>query len=609
MTGLAMTRRALVGLGIWIALVVVPAAAPAAAAAEWHPAPIYGGDIRSLVVVPENPDTLLAGTSAGQVYLSQNGGRSWQDAGASLPFPGWVVSKLVFDPNKPTRVWAALWGVWGSGQVAYSDDLGKRWSARSAGLPDEPVYTLALVPGKEGRLYAGTLSGVYGSEDGGGSWKHLTGDLADMAKVTSLYVDPIETDMVIAGTWRQAYRSEDGGRTWAGVFQGMVLDTEVFSLTPIPDHPGEIWASTCGWVYQTVDRGNTWTRFKTGLDERRTVSFAPLPDGRLLAGTVSGLYASTDVGRSWVRIGDPALSVMSIAVDRARPDRIVLGTEGSGVWLSNDGGKFFQRTSKGMTNTRIAALAAAGDDLLVAVNHAGPISGVHVSHDRGKTFDGLFAPIPTVVDLTVHKGRPYAATERGLYQRLGQDWHRVPELGDGRIEQVLSDGTALVARTATKLYELRGDKFVEKPFKHNAPRSAALLAGALWVTDDKGLYRLTADANHTILTPAANGGRLERLADRLLLWGPEGAWTRKDSADALWVELPAKPNRVVPTGDARYPVLLITGDRAALFDRETKTVKPVDLPVLARDVTAALILDGKLMVGTSGYGVLVEGME
>jgi photosystem II stability/assembly factor-like uncharacterized protein len=604
-----MTRRALVGLGIWIALVVVPAVA---SAAEWHPAPIYGGDIRSLVVVPENPDTLLAGTSAGQVYLSQNGGRSWQDAGASLPFPGWVVSKLVFDPNKPTRVWAALWGVWGSGQVAYSDDLGKRWSARSAGLPDEPVYTLALVPGKEGRLYAGTLSGVYGSEDGGGSWKHLTGDLADMAKVTSLYVDPIQTDMVIAGTWRQAYRSEDGGRTWAGIFQGMVLDTEVFSLTPIPDHPGEIWASTCGWVYQTVDRGNTWTRFKTGLDERRTVSFAPLPDGRLLAGTVSGLYASTDVGRSWVRIGDPALSVMSIAVDRARPDRIVLGTEGSGVWLSNDGGKFFQRTSKGMTNTRIAALAAVGDDLLVAVNHAGPISGVHVSHDRGRTFDGLFAPIPTVVDLTVHKGRPYAATERGLYQRLGQDWHRVPELGDGRIEQVLSDGTALVARTATKLYELRGDKFVEKPFKHNAPRSAALLAGALWVTDDKGLYRLTADANHTILTPAGNGGRLERLADRLLLWGPEGAWTRKDSADALWVELPAKPNRVVPTGDARYPVLLIfgaNGDKAALFDRETKTVKPVDLPVLARDVTAALILDGKLMVGTSGYGVLVEGME
>jgi photosystem II stability/assembly factor-like uncharacterized protein len=600
-----MIRKALLGF------VLLASAASAVLAAEWHPAPIYGGDVRSLVVVPDSPDTLLAGTSAGQVYLSDNGGRSWKDAGASLPFPGWVVSRLVFDPNKPSRLWVALWGVWGSGQVAYSDDLGKSWSARSAGLPDEPVYTLALVPGKEGRLYAGTLSGVYGSEDGGASWKHLTGDLAEMAKVTSLYVDPVLTDMVIAGTWRQAYRSEDGGRTWAGVFQGMVLDTEVFSLTPIPDHPGEIWASTCGWVYQTVDRGNTWTRFKTGLDERRTVSFAPLPDGRLLAGTVSGLYASTstDPTHTWARIGDPALSVMAIAVDKARPDRIVLGTEGSGIWLSSDGGRNFQRTSRGMTNTRVAALAAVGDELLVAINHAGPISGIHISRDRGRTFDGLFAPLPTVVDLAVHKGRPYAATERGLYQRLGQDWHRIPELGDGRIEQILSDGTTLVARTAAKLYELRGDKFVEKAFKHDAPRSAALLPGALWVTDDKGLYRLTAGANHTILTPAGSSGRLERLADRLLFWGPEGAWTRRDAPDALWVELPAKPNRVVPTGDARYPVLFITGDKAALFERETRTVKPVDLPVLARDVTAALILDGKLLVGTSGYGVLVGGME
>src|SRR6185369_8955509 len=123
-----MTRKALVGFAIWVLL----ASVSAVWAAEWHPAPLYGADVRSLAIVPDDPDTLLAGTSAGQVYLSQNGGRSWRDAGASLPFPGWVVSRLVFDPNKPSRLWVALWGVWGSGQVAYSDDLGKSWSARSA---------------------------------------------------------------------------------------------------------------------------------------------------------------------------------------------------------------------------------------------------------------------------------------------------------------------------------------------------------------------------------------------------------------------------------------------------------------------------------------------
>src|SRR3954469_6758967 len=95
-----MTRKALFGLGFWIAIALTSLPARAASG-DWRPAPIYGGDVRSLVVTPGNPDVLLAGTSAGQVYRSQNGGRSWQDAGVPLPFPGWVVSRLVFDPNRP----------------------------------------------------------------------------------------------------------------------------------------------------------------------------------------------------------------------------------------------------------------------------------------------------------------------------------------------------------------------------------------------------------------------------------------------------------------------------------------------------------------------------
>jgi hypothetical protein len=79
----------------------------------------------------------------------------------------------------------------------------------------------------------------------------------------------------------------------------MVLDSEVFTLTPIPGKPGEIWATTCGWVYRTLDRGGRWERFKDGFEERRTPSFAALPDGRLLAGTVAGLHVSADGGRTW----------------------------------------------------------------------------------------------------------------------------------------------------------------------------------------------------------------------------------------------------------------------------------------------------------------------
>src|SRR4029079_16924618 len=109
-----------------------------------------------------------------------------------------------------------------------------------------------------------------------------------------------------------------------------------------------------------------------------------------------------------------------------------------------------------MTNPRIGALALAGDELLVAINHAGPLSGVHSSRDGGRTFDGP-ARLPTVLDLAVHDGSAYAATESGLYRRLGRDWHPVPELGTRRIEQVLSDGRTLVVRAADALFELKED--------------------------------------------------------------------------------------------------------------------------------------------------------
>src|SRR6202166_2175587 len=607
--------------------------------AAWRTLSIWGGDVRSMAVAPDDPDLVLAGTSTGQLYISRNGGASWTDGGAPFSFAGWVVSSLRWDPNHAGRLWVALWGVWGGGQVAFSDDLGKSWVARSAGLPEEPVYSLALAPGRRGRLFAGTLSGVYGSEDDGASWRQLTGAEADIQKVTSLVVDPSRPDTVIAGTWRRAYRSDDGGHTWTGIFEGMVLDTEVFSFTPVPEHPGEIWASSCGWVYQTVDHGDHWVRFKD-FEERRTLSFAVAPDGRLLAGTVSGVFVSADGGKSWRRLSDPALSVTAIALHPARPDRILIGTEGSGIWISTNAGADFFRSSRGMTATQVGALALAGEDLLVAVNHAGPLSGVCVSRDRGRTFTADFWQLPTVLDLAVYAGRASAATTGGLFERRGADWHRLPELGTERVEQLLVAEEApapvapvaaedaslppptpatpptpqrpaaharLLARTPQAIFELeKKGVFVRRPYKHGPPRSAALYDGALWVSDERDLYELTRDANHTVAAPFA-GGHLHRLGEQLLLTAAGGAGALP-APGAEWVRLTAEPSRVLPTGDGRFGALLLSGDVVRLYDRESRKFRVLQVPVPARDVVAALVLDGRLLLATSGYGVLVHDL-
>ena len=586
--------------------------------AAWQPLPLEGADVRSLAIEPGDPDLLLAGTSAGQVYRTNDGGATWTHAGAPLPFPGWVVSSLRFETpiagsraakgGSPPRLWAALWGIWSGGHVASSDDLGLTWASRSGDLPNVQVYVVAPVPGEEGRLYAATAQGVWGTIDGGKRWRPLTAALPEIGKVTSLLVDPHRPGTVFAGTWRQAYRSDDGGATWSGVFDGMVLDSEVFTLTPGRE-PGEIWASTCGWVYRSENLGGSWKRYQEGLSERRTPSFAVLPDGRLLAGTVAGAYFSADGGLTWKLGSDPALAVLAVAVDPARPDRIVLGTEGSGIWISSPAG--FRPANRGLGNLRIGALAAGPSELLVAVNQAGPSSGLYSSKDGGRTFPD-FSPLPTVLDLALDADQAFAATERGLYERKGAAWTRRPEFGDRRVDQVARIGSRTLARTSTGLFELRSTKTgkgsaerFEPLLGKVAPRSAVLWSGALWGSDERSLFKLDGGERTPVATPFP-GGRLERSSAGLLYAGSGGAWLRTAPAQD-WIELSNRPSKVFATGDEHLAAVIATPDAAYLLDRGENparpTLRPLAIPFPARDLTAARIYDGRLLLGTSGYGV------
>jgi hypothetical protein len=180
----------------------------------------------------------------------------------------------------------------------------------------------------------------------------------------------------------------------------------------------------------------------------------------------------------------------------------------------------------------------------------------------------------------------------------------VRDLGQGTVEQFIADGPRLLARTPDALFELKGTIFTRRPFQHGIPRSAAFYGDALWVTDAQGVYRLTADANHTVPAPF-QGGRLQRLEEQLLLWGPGGTFT-KTSADADWTELTHESSRLLATGDERFPALMISGDTVRLFDREARKFQALDVPIPARDIAAARVVDGRLLLGTSGYGVLVR---
>jgi photosystem II stability/assembly factor-like uncharacterized protein len=569
------------------------------AADGWRSAPLFGADVRSLAFDPAAPGRVLAGTSSGQIYESDDLGANWRPAGARVALPGWVVSGLQFDPHREGRVWAALWALWGTdGAIVVSDDGGRTWQARHEGLPARQVYALALAPDREGELFAATRNGVWRTQDAGRSWTHLTAAEPEIGKVTSLLIDPRHAETLYAGTWRRAYRSDDRGRSWNGIFEGMALDSEVFSLRPGANE-GELWASTCGWVYNGQDRGGRWQRHTNGLDERRTPSFEVLPTGRLLAGTVAGVYASDDQGASWER-RSPALAVTVIAAHPRRPEIVLVGSEGSGVWRSLDGGDSFDSSARGMVGVRVTDVVSGRNGLTLSVRHTEHSDGVHrlvgsrLSLDRDSR-------LPVVLDLAAEGAVIYAATEAGLWRREDGGWSRVEPFGTGRLERVSSAAGWVVARSRSEIVSLHHGEIDR--LSVSAPAAVPVLwRGAIWIVDGGALWRWDLSQRFEIEIPGAVRS-LEIFGEALIVDTDAGRFRRTEQGG--WRALSVTAPRILPTGDAELPILALwDGAMATLHDLGGREHSELKLPVPTRDVAATLLRAGRLHLATAGYGLL-----
>ena len=401
-----------------ILLSLLIAALPAAA--QWRRAGLFGADVRALIADPADPDLLFLGTSAGQVYRSTDGAKTWTNPRNGIPFPGYVVDNLVIDRNG--RLWAACWGLWGGGVVAVSEDHGQTWTRRDTGLEDVSVRAIAIDPNDAGFVLVGGLDGVYKSIDSGVTWEKLS----PHENVESLAIDPRNRDTIYVGTWRQGWRSDDGGKIWKHIDNGMVLDTDMFGISVNPNDPDNIWVATCGWVYNTTNRGDQWTRYRDGFNNRRIhdVEVDPCDPNTVYAGSVAGLYRSDDAGKSWYTVSNEEMVVNSIVLHPQRPDRVIVGIEGDGVYISEDRAKTFTRVSDGLHNLRITAIVPdpiKKDRVFASVAFGGTASGIYRSDDAGRNWTRVSTTrLPEVLSITIAAEKNaevkyVAGTEKGFF--------------------------------------------------------------------------------------------------------------------------------------------------------------------------------------------------
>jgi photosystem II stability/assembly factor-like uncharacterized protein len=202
----------------------------------WQPA---GGGLalHSMLVDPFEPDRLYCALSAGGVYRSDDGGRSWSPKNTGVradflpqqyPVAGHCVHKLRLHPKRRGRLYQQ-----NHCGTYRSDDCADSWVEITAGLPSEFGYALALDPHDPDTLFvipeesshmrttsAGRL-GVYRSRDAGASWELLaTGLPQEHVYVTVLReamdCDALDPCGVYVGTSSgHIFASRDGGESWA----------------------------------------------------------------------------------------------------------------------------------------------------------------------------------------------------------------------------------------------------------------------------------------------------------------------------------------------------------------------------------------------------------
>lgn len=155
------------------------------------------------------------------IYKTTDAGEHWFPMHAGAP----NTLALLQNPNAPEQFLAGL----ENGGLRYSLDNGKNWNA-SKGLKDSSIYAVASSANGKDLYAAGWHTGVWRSENGGATWKHLWSSSAFEA-IYSISVDPWDATHILVGTVGGGlYESHDRGVTWrhAGLMGAQVKQIEFY---------------------------------------------------------------------------------------------------------------------------------------------------------------------------------------------------------------------------------------------------------------------------------------------------------------------------------------------------------------------------------------------
>ncbi len=247
------------------------------------------------------------------------------------------------------------------------------------------VAAVAGVPGDPLVVWVGAATGgLWQSKDGGLSWEARF-EQQDSSSIGSVALWPTDPDVVWVGTGEGnprnsssvgtgIYRSADGGMNWEHL--GLELSEKIHRILLDPRDRDVAWVAVLGptWsdgeergVYHTRDGGKTWERqlfrdARTGCSDLAADPRNPehmlagmwshqrSPDFFESGGEGSGLFVTHDGGVSWQELGtddglpEAPLGRIGLAWSRSHPNTVYALVEAENPVLlrSDDGGNSFR---------------------------------------------------------------------------------------------------------------------------------------------------------------------------------------------------------------------------------------------------------------------------
>ena len=236
--------------------------------------------IGRVIVNPRNPDIVFVAAlghpfgpnSERGVFRTTDGGKTWERVLYKDENTGAI--DVAFDPHNSNIIFASLWEArrtpWslssgGPGSGIYrSNDGGTTWKhLQEHGLPKGPYGRIGLsVAANSERVYAlieAQDGGLYRSDDSGDTWELVNGSHSLIQRpwyYMHIIADPQDPETVYVLDV-DFYRSSDGGRSFNKV---KVPHGDNHGLWIDPKNPRRMIASNDGGVTITLDGGKTWTR-------------------------------------------------------------------------------------------------------------------------------------------------------------------------------------------------------------------------------------------------------------------------------------------------------------------------------------------------------------